>query len=272
MPLIPCPECRGSVSTSATQCPHCGFPLASPSHAAPAAPLPPPPPPVQWGAPATPPPRRGSSTGMIVGIVAGLGFLGLLCFAGLVALGISADSATKRAMADTTATFTTDTADTFAGVTDTSAAMAPENWAMDEDTSEMDGSATVVLTALADADIQGWSTSVRPSLIVRCREGKTDVYVATGVQANPEYGHYQEVTVRYRLDESSPRRQLWNESTSGEALFAPEPVALARALAGASQFRFEFTPFQASAQTVTFAVSGLETKLARVADSCHWHI
>jgi hypothetical protein len=270
MPLIPCPECRGSVSTSATQCPHCGFPLASPAYAAPAAP-PPPPPPVQWGGPAAPPPRRGSGTGLIVGIVAGLGALGLLGFVGLIALGASVDSATRQASSDTTASFSGDTAD-FSAAGDSTPAAPPENLAIEEDTSEMDGSATVVLTALADADIQGWSRSVRPSLIVRCREGKTDVYVATGVQANPEYGHYQEVTVRYRLDETPPRRQVWGESTSGEALFAPEPVTLARALSRASQFRFEFTPFQASAQTVSFAVSGLETKLARVADSCHWHI
>ncbi|WP_325312732.1 hypothetical protein [Longimicrobium sp.] len=255
------------MSTSAAQCPHCGFPLAS----APYAPPPPPPMPAQWSGPAAPPPSgRGIGTGVIVAVVAGVGLLGLLAFVGLIALGASMDSET-RAMSDSTVAFSaTDT--TYGDTVATVPGVPAGNWSVSEDTSEMDGTPTVVLTAVADAEIEGRANSARPSLIVRCREGTTDVFVATGLQANPEYGHYQEVTIRYRLDEASPRRQLWSESTSGEALFAPEPVSLARAMTRASSFRFEFTPFQSSAQTVTFAVAGLEEKLARVANACHWHI
>jgi len=36
MPLIPCPECRKEVSTEATICPACGYPLGQPSPTAPA--------------------------------------------------------------------------------------------------------------------------------------------------------------------------------------------------------------------------------------------
>jgi len=36
MPLIPCPECGKEISTAATVCPACGYPLAQPSPTAPA--------------------------------------------------------------------------------------------------------------------------------------------------------------------------------------------------------------------------------------------
>ena len=69
--------------------------------------------------------------------------------------------------------------------------------------SPMDDSPTVVFRLRAENDIEGWLAKKRPTLIVRCLERKTDVYVVTGMAAQPESGHFQEATVQIRLDDES---------------------------------------------------------------------
>ena len=51
----------------------------------------------------------------------------------------------------------------------------------------MDGSKRIVISRDAENDIAGWLQSKRPSLIVRCQEGKTEAYIATGMAASVEY-------------------------------------------------------------------------------------
>ena len=75
-------------------------------------------------------------------------------------------------------------------------------WRHQEGVSAMDKSKTVVATLSAEGAIQGWLATNTPDLIVRCKEKKTDVYVVTGMSANPELGRYDEYTVRIKLDDS----------------------------------------------------------------------
>jgi hypothetical protein len=145
-------------------------------------------------------------------------------------------------------------------------------WSVSHDTSEMTGANTVALTLLAENEIRNSWRSSTAMLVVRCREHKTSVYVVTGLSAQPEYGLDDQARVRIRFDSLPVQRQIWNESTDDNALFAPAPVALARRLAKATTFRFEFTPFGAAATTARFTVSGLETLLMEVARACGWKV
>src|SRR5712691_5042218 len=52
-----------------------------------------------------------------------------------------------------------------------------EKWKISIGRSPMDDSRTVVLTLDSEEQIQGPLGAVKPSLIVRCKERKTDVYV-----------------------------------------------------------------------------------------------
>src|SRR5262245_20580118 len=58
-------------------------------------------------------------------------------------------------------------------------------WQVRTDTSPVDDSQSVYLSASADSPITGWPNQrVTPTLWLRCREHKTEAYVETGMAAN----------------------------------------------------------------------------------------
>lgn len=159
----------------------------------------------------------------------------------------------------------------------TSAAVSPSvdvtptgNWIAQPTTSEMDGSAGFQTQTIADAPIQTWLRRITPRLIIRCKENETNVFVNTETAAQPELGLYDQARVRLRFDERAPERQTWTESTDDEALFAPNPISLARRIAKAKSLRFEFTPFNAPPAVATFSLEGAGAGVKGVARACGW--
>jgi Type VI secretion system VasI, EvfG, VC_A0118 len=156
-----------------------------------------------------------------------------------------------------------------------------DKWHVTEDKSPMDDSRTVALALDSDDEVRGPLGQVRPSLIVRCQEKKTDVYITTGMAANVEADG--EHVVGIRLDDGAARHENWSESTDHTALFASdiiwnnhEPtfqggrIEFAKRLAGASQLTFQFTPFDGSPQVARFDLRGLDIHLHDVAEACGW--
>lgn len=136
--------------------------------------------------------------------------------------------------------------------------------------SEMDDSPRVVYSLKAENRIEGWLTKTSPTLIARCQENKTELYVQTGMAANPELGLFNKHTVEVRIDERKPVRQTWSASTDDTALFAPRAIALMRQLAAARRLRVRFTPFNASPQTIEFDVRGFDNRVKDIAETCGW--
>ncbi|WP_425399900.1 hypothetical protein [Aeoliella sp.] len=116
-------------------------------------------------------------------------------------------------------------------------------WRLERSRSPLDDSETVILYLNANEPIQAWLKSSVPTLFIRCKENKTEIYIRTETAANTEYGKYNSATVRLRLDKNPAFKQTWSESTDKEALFAPGSIALAKKLAKAETLTFEFTPF-----------------------------
>jgi hypothetical protein len=146
---------------------------------------------------------------------------------------------------------------------------AEENgWRLSEKTSEMDGTREVILPLDAESEIPGIILPHRPYLAIQCHGGKPDLAVEVGTPIQPESGQYESYGVRVKLDNGAPSSQRWIESTSGVALFSPAPARLIRQLATADVFLFEFTPFERTATTVRFRVSGLLPNLVKVAPVC----
>lgn len=173
------------------------------------------------------------------------------------------------------------------------ASMSPENpqasstadtntpgskWHVTEQQSPMDDSKTAVLMLDSDDQIQGPLGTVRPSLIVRCKEKSTDVYVTTGMAASIEHdfegGPSDYHTVRIRLDDGPAKSARWSESTDQHALFADygreDIVEFAKEIAAAETLTFEFTPFDGSPQVARFDLRGLDIRLHKVAEACGW--
>lgn len=147
------------------------------------------------------------------------------------------------------------------------------HWQASEERSKMDGSLTVALALNSPDTVQGWLESMRPTLIVRCLEHKTSVYVVTGTAAQPVEGANEQYPVDLRFDEGKPTTQWWSESTDSKALGVWESesaIALGRRLAKAKKLVFRFTPINASPVIASFDLSGLDHLLPKVALACDW--
>jgi hypothetical protein len=133
-----------------------------------------------------------------------------------------------------------------------------------------DGSKTISFELPATSDITVWMTRVRPLLVVRCLYKSTEVFVAIHSAASIE--GQSNHTVRIHIDDDGEQVQQWSDSVSGQELFSPNAVALARRLARAERMRFSFTPYNATPVTAEFSVQGFEKLAALVGNTCGWKL
>jgi hypothetical protein len=131
-----------------------------------------------------------------------------------------------------------------------------------------DGSKTIAFEVSALRDV-GPATRARPSLVVRCLSGRTEVFLALGTAASIEPNSDRH-TVHLQIDGEGPSEQLWLDSESSQQLFAPDGVALARRLAQARTLRLGFTPYNSQPAVAEFNVSGFDELVGLVASTCHW--
>jgi hypothetical protein len=76
--------------------------------------------------------------------------------------------------------------------------------------------------------------------------------------------------VTTRFDGGPPAASYWSESTDHEAVFSPNPIALARKLSKTKLWLVEFTPFETGPVTTSFQTEGLAAILDQVASACKW--
>ena len=119
----------------------------------------------------------------------------------------------------------------------------------------------------ANAPVAVWMKQVRPTLVVRCMDKRTDVFVYTESAARIEEQD-ENHTVRVALDGQAGTHERWPDSVEHDALFAPDGQAMARRLLSARQMRFTFSPHNAAPVTATFEVAGLGELLAPIAKRC----
>ncbi len=146
------------------------------------------------------------------------------------------------------------------------------SWRVYNTTSPMDDSQGIALELDATNEVQAWLKNVRPTLTVRCKENRTEIYVHTYTQAKSGAYSYQKAGVRIRIDKNPAYNQSWGKSTDGEALFAPHPIQLAKSMLGAEEMIFEFLPFNSSLALVRFNLRGFYSHIGKVAAACGWAI
>lgn len=147
-----------------------------------------------------------------------------------------------------------------------------DNWTIDSGESKMDGSKTIYIGTQAVNTIHYWLGSKTPTLVLRCKEKTTDVIFDTGTSAQPEYGSYDEYTVRVRFDDDKPIKYKWSGSTDNKALFASGAVGFAKKISKSKAIKIEFTPFNSSLQIAEFNVDGLSKHLPELAKTCGWKL
>lgn len=127
----------------------------------------------------------------------------------------------------------------------------------------------VVLEVAAESTVGVWMRNVRPSLVVRCTGGRTEVFVFTQSPARIEPGT-EDHTVTVAIDDDDAITELWPDSVEHDALFAPDGAGLAKRLLHARSMRFGFTPHNAAPVVVRFHVDGLDDLLRPSVRECGW--
>lgn len=111
-------------------------------------------------------------------------------------------------------------------------------------------------------ETQVWMKVVRPVLVVRCVQGRTDAFVFTDSAASME-AQDEDHTVRISFDGEAVRTERWPDSSAHDALFAPEGARFAAELMKAATLRFGYTPHNAAPVVAHFDVTGLSEKIER---------
>ena len=209
-------------------------------------------------------PRATLSQQSVMAVAAGLAVLGIT----LVALGRRDSPTPEEPIA---AGLTGAAAPAPAPSTIEDSATAPTWVGRRQTTWARDGSKTISFEVEAISDVPVWMTRVRPVLVVRCLYRRTEVFVQPGSAASIE-GHADNHTVRLRIDEDPEAVQQWTGSVSGQELFAPDGIALARRLAHARHVQFGFTPYNAKPVSAQFRVEGFDQLAGLVAKTCGWRV
>jgi type VI secretion system protein VasI len=143
-------------------------------------------------------------------------------------------------------------------------------WRVNRETSRIDDSTNVVLSLNAESSISGWpGKNSTPSLILRCKEKKTEAYIVTGMSPQVEYGT-DGATVTLRFDKEKATKYHTSKSTDGEALFFGQSVGLIKNMLGHTTLLFEFVPFNSSPAMTTFDLRGLADAVKPLKEICKW--
>ncbi len=121
----------------------------------------------------------------------------------------------------------------------------------------------------ADQQVRVWTTHVRPSLVVRCLNRKTEVFVYTETPSKMESTDGLH-SVRLTFDDAAASEERWPDSAEHDALFAPDGTALARRISSAHHLRFGFSPHNADPVQVDFELGEAATVMSQVAKTCGW--
>lgn len=154
--------------------------------------------------------------------------------------------------------------------TKTDIALLNSKWRLSTESSKIDDSKTATLSLNAESPIRGWpNKNETPTLIIRCKERKTEAYIVTGMSPMVEYGS-DGSTIRLRIDKKPAFKIHAGKSTDGEALFIPSAIVQLKKLLGSSTLLFEFTPFNSPPQMTTFNISGIDEAIKPIREVCKW--
>lgn len=143
-------------------------------------------------------------------------------------------------------------------------------WRINKETSRIDDSTNVFVSLDADSSVSGWPRKTyTPSLILRCKEKKTEAYIVTGMSPQVEYGT-DGATVTLRFDKEKATKYHTSKATDGEALLFGQSIGLIKKMLQHSTLLFQFVPFNSSPAMTTFDLRGLSEAAKPLRDTCKW--
>lgn len=144
-------------------------------------------------------------------------------------------------------------------------------WEVQSETSKIDDSTNAYISIESENEFAGrFSGAKRALLMIACREKSTHVYFTFGDHFMADNGSYGDITVR--IDKQKATAMSARKSTDNGALglWSGTGVPFLKKLFGKSTLLVRATPFNESAITVEFNISGIEAAIAPVRKNCEW--
>ena len=113
----------------------------------------------------------------------------------------------------------------------------------------------------AENTVAIWMNYVRPILVVRCMNKRTETFVYTGSALKIE-PNTEDHSVSFHFDGEAASNEHWPDSAEHDALFAPDGAAFAQRVLAGKSFRFGYTPHNAEPVEAQFHVDGLAQLIA----------
>ena len=119
----------------------------------------------------------------------------------------------------------------------------------------------------AENNVQVWTRSVRPTLLVRCMQSNLQVLVITesALKIEPQTSDH---TVNYSFDAGAAATEAWADSEEHDALFARDSHGFLDRLLAARTLRVGYTPHNAAPVVAAFHVAGLAPLIEPFAQEC----
>ena len=145
-------------------------------------------------------------------------------------------------------------------------------WTVLTDKSKIDDSNRVMLILNADEPVPGrFSRQVTPSLIIRCMENVTSVYLEFDglfMSDNQGYGR-----VTFRVNKNPAFEKEMSASTNNKALglwSGGSSIPFIKQLLDGETLVVRATPYNESARTMEFSIKGISNAVAPVRKECKW--
>ena len=109
------------------------------------------------------------------------------------------------------------------------------------------------------------------TLLLRCLENTTAIYITTNCYLSSGYGGYGRVDVR--LDDTPAFHSDMDASTDNKALGlwrGNRSIPFIKRMLGKDRMIVRFTPFNESPVTAKFDIAGLEEAIKPLRESCGW--
>jgi TonB family protein len=111
------------------------------------------------------------------------------------------------------------------------------------------------------------ATPTPPMLIVRCRESRLELYLATWSTLDGDQG-ITPVGIRWGGGTAAPEDAKWERSKDHTAVFAPEPHQFLMQLVANPDLSVEVHPAGAPPRVITFDARGLDRHMLRLDAAC----
>jgi type VI secretion system protein VasI len=147
-------------------------------------------------------------------------------------------------------------------------------WINKETTSGLDNSKTeTAILPAATAKLSRFATSgsaQHAALIIRCREGKTDLYVAyTDIIDGMEHS----ISVQYRIGGAPVKKERWGISQDNQSYGTWQTAATVpfiKSLLNADEFYVRGDAGAMGTSEASFKLAGIDVAIAPVRAACHW--